>query len=237
MANAPTIKTIGLIGGLSWASTQDYYRLLNQGVQTRLGGSHSANLLMYSVNFAQIEALQHQGQWEAAGALLNARAHSLERAGAQCLLLATNTMHCIWPQLTQGLSIPALHIAQPTGKALSESGIKTVGLLGTRFTMEMDFYKGYLQEHFQLKVIIPEAPARQKVHDIIYQELCHNQVLPASTAFYIQTIESLAQQGCEAVILGCTEIGLMINAQNSPLPVFNTTDLHVQAALDWSLSP
>ena len=230
------MKRIGMIGGLSWASTQTYYRLLNEGVQQRLGGVHSARILLTSVDFAEIEQLQMRGEWAAAGQCLREEANRLVAGGADFLILATNTMHKTWAAITTDLAIPALHIAQATGQALQRAGIKTVGLLGTRFTMEEDFYRGVLSEHFGLTVQIPPAPAREEIHRIIYEELCKNRIDQRSKAFYLQTIADLAQTGCEAAILGCTEIGLLVQPGSAALPVFDTTILHTQAALDWALS-
>lgn len=230
------MKTIGLIGGMSWESTSQYYRLLNEGVRDRLGGNHSAKVLLHSFNFAEIERLQLQGRMEEIGLALVDAAEGLERAGADMILLCTNTMHVFAGQLQERIAIPLLHIAEPTGKKLQEAGHRRVALLGTAFTMEKDFYKAYLRTRFGLDVMIPGESDRKIVHRVIFEELVRGQVCDDSRAAYVRIIGELAAQGAEAVILGCTEIGLLVRPSDSPLPVFDTTPLHAQAAVEASLS-
>lgn len=229
------MKTIGLLGGMSWESTVSYYSLINEGIKEKLGGLHSAKILLYSVDFAEIEALQHAGDWDAAAAVLAQAAQNLEKGGADCVLICTNTMHKVAPQLMASVTIPLLHIADATAQALQQAGVTRVALLGTAYTMEQDFYKGRLSEKFGLEVLIPNAADRSAVHDIIYHELCLGQIKPASKQRYGEIIAKLQQQGAQAVILGCTEIGLLISAADSCLPVFDTTTLHAQAAVRFAL--
>jgi len=228
------MKTIGLIGGMSWESTALYYRILNEETARRLGGLHSAPVLLHSLDFAGIEALQQAEQWREAGDMLAASAKALAAAGASVIGLATNTMHIVAGQITDGLSIPFLHIADPTADALLSTGVTCVGLLGTRFTMEMPFYKARLMER-GLDVIVPngEIPA---LNAIIYEELCRGIVRDKSRSAFITAIDALAARGAEAVILGCTEIGMLIDARSSSLPVFDTTDLHAKALVATALA-
>ncbi|MCF8149679.1 MAG: aspartate/glutamate racemase family protein [Sulfuritalea sp.] len=230
------MKTIGLIGGMSWESTVTYYRLINEAVKQCLGGLHSARLVLYSVDFHEIERLQHEGRWAAAGAQLAAAARALEVAGAELLVLCTNTMHKVAPAIEAAVAIPLLHVADPTGAAIRRAGYATVGLLGTRFTMEQDFYRGRLAEDFGLKVLIPPADSREIVHRVIYEELCLGQLLPESRDQYRRIIDELAAQGAEAVILGCTEISLLVSAMDTSLPLFDTTAIHALAAVDLALA-
>lgn len=230
------MKTIGLLGGMSWESTLTYYSLINEGVKARLGGLHSAKILLYSVDFAEIEALQHAGDWAAAAAMLVQAAQNLEKGGADCVLICTNTMHKVAPELSASVAIPLLHIADATALALQQAGHSRVALLGTAYTMEQDFYKGRLSGRFGLEVLTPETADRSAVHDIIYHELCLGQIKAASKQRYAEIIAKLKQQGAQAVILGCTEIGLLISAEDSCLPVFDTTKLHAQAAVDFALA-
>ncbi len=230
------MKTIGLIGGMSWESTVTYYRLINEAVKQRLGGLHSARLVLYSVDFHEIERLQHEGRWAAAGAQLAAAARALEVAGAELLVLCTNTMHKVAPAIEAAVAIPLLHVADPTGAAIRRTGYATVGLLGTRFTMEQNFYRGRLAEDFGLKVLIPPADSREIVHRVIYEELCLGQLLPETRDQYRRIIDELAAQGAEAVILGCTEISLLVGATDSSLPLFDTTAIHALAAVDLALA-
>ncbi|MCF8173624.1 MAG: aspartate/glutamate racemase family protein [Burkholderiaceae bacterium] len=230
------MKTIGLIGGMSWESTVTYYRLINEAVKQCLGGLHSARLVLYSVDFHEIERLQHEGRWAAAGAQLAAAARALEVAGAELLVLCTNTMHKVAPAIEAAVAIPLLHVADPTGAAIRRAGYATVGLLGTRFTMEQDFYRGRLAEDFGLKVLIPPADSREIVHRVIYEELCLGQLLPESRDQYRRIIDELAAQGAEAVILGCTEISLLVSAMDTSLPLFDTTATHALAAVDLALA-
>ncbi len=230
------MKTIGLIGGMSWESTLPYYRQINEGVRARLGGLHSAKLILFSVDFHDVEQLQEAGDWHAAGALLARAAVSLQAAGADFLLLCTNTMHRVAGDIEAAVAIPLLHIADATAAAVRASGHATVGLLGTRFTMEEPFYRDRLQQLHGLRVIVPAAAARAAVHRIIYDELCRGIIRNESRALYRQAIGELAAQGAQAIILGCTEIGLLVGADDSPLPLFDTAALHAQAAVDRALA-
>lgn len=227
-------KLIGLIGGMSWESTAEYYRLANELVRERLGGLHSARLLVASVDFADVERLQAAGDWEAAGALLAGVALSLERAGAEVLLLCTNTMHKVAPQIEAATSVPFLHLADATAAAVRAAGIRRVGLLGTAFTMEQDFYRERLASH-GLQVQVPEAADRALIHRVIYDELCCGVVRGESRASFRAIIDRLAAAGAAGVILGCTEIELLIRPADSPLPTFPTTRIHVEAAIDAAL--
>lgn len=229
------MKTIGLIGGMSWESTALYYRLINEGVKARLGGLHSARIVLYSVDFAEVEALQRAGDWATAGALLAQAAQALQAAGAQAIVLCTNTMHKVADALTSAVRIPLLHIADPTARRIKAQGFSKVGLLGTRFTMEQAFYKDRLTNQHGLHVLLPSAPDREAVHRIIYEELCLGHVRPASREHYRRTMADLMAQGAQAIILGCTEITLLIDASDSPLPLFDTTALHAASAVDWAL--
>lgn len=231
------MKTIGLIGGMSWESTLTYYRQINEEVMQRLGGLHSAKLILYSVDFHEIELLQSTGNWEAAGELLATAARSLEAAGAEILLICTNTMHKVFPALAAAVTIPLLHIADPTGAAIKRAGFTTIGLLGTRFTMEQDFYCQRLRERHGLQVLIPSPEDREIVHRVIYEELCLGKILPESRSEYRRIMAGLARGGAQAIILGCTEIALLVNQQDSPLPLFDTTAMHARQAVDWSLAP
>ncbi|MBB1520109.1 aspartate/glutamate racemase family protein [Aquipseudomonas guryensis] len=230
------MKTIGLIGGMSWESTIPYYRHLNEAVKVRLGGLHSAKLVLFSVDFHEIERLQQSGDWDQAGRLLADAAQALERAGAELLVLCTNTMHKVAPAIEQAVSIPLLHIADPTAAAIQAAGLDRVGLLGTRFTMEQAFYRERLEQHHGIRVLIPDAPQREDVHRIIYEELCLGQVREESRAIYRAVIASLVAQGAQAVILGCTEIGLLVGAGDASVPLFDTTRLHAQQAAEWALA-
>jgi aspartate racemase len=229
------LKTLGLIGGMSWESTVPYYREINQAVKARLGGLHSARIILYSVDFADIEQLQASGQWQSAGALLADVAQKLEGAGADALVLCTNTMHKVADAITEAVGIPLMHIADPTARAIQQAGHTTVGLLGTRFTMEQDFYRQRLEQH-GLTVLTPGEADRERVHQIIYQELCLGQVRDASRQAYLRVIAELGAQGAQAIILGCTEIGLLVQATDCALPLFDTTTLHARSAADWAMS-
>ncbi|MBO9588773.1 aspartate/glutamate racemase family protein [Devosia sp.] len=228
------MKTIGLIGGMSWESTAHYYRILNQETAARRGGLHSAPVLVDSLDFAPIAELQSAGKWDEAGALLNRSALRLQAAGAEVIGLATNTMHLVAEQMMQGVNAPFVHIADPTADALLADGYKTVGLLGTRFTMEMGFYRERLEQR-GLTALIPEVD-RTNLNGIIYDELCRGIVREESRKIYIEAIARLAARGAEAVILGCTEIGMLIDDAVSPLPVFDTTDLHARALVSAALA-
>ena len=230
------MKTIGLIGGMSWESTVPYYRQINEAIKDRLGGLHSAKIVLYSVDFHEIERLQHAGDWEAAGAVLAQAARSLEAAGADFLVLCTNTMHKVAPDIEAAVRIPLLHIADPTAVELKRAGHATVGLLGTRFTMEQAFYRDRLSERHGLRVIVPGPQDRETIHRIIYQELCLGVVTAASRSEYRRVIESLASQGAQAIILGCTEISLLVNQQDAAVPLFDTTAIHARAAAEKALS-
>ncbi|SIO37778.1 aspartate racemase [Burkholderia sp. GAS332] len=229
------MKTIGVIGGMSWESTAEYYALMNRHAKARLGGHHNARSLMVTVDFASIEANQRAGDWTALGKQMAEAARQLERGGADLVILATNTMHRVCESIEQAIDVPFLHIADPTGNALRAAGIERVGLLGTRYTMEQTFYTGRLRERYGLETRVPEEAERADVHRIIYDELCHGKVNEASRAVYQRVIEGLAAQGAQAVILGCTEITLLIKPEDSALPVFDTTALHAQAAVEWAI--
>ncbi|UXN71520.1 aspartate/glutamate racemase family protein [Devosia neptuniae] len=228
------MKTIGLIGGMSWESTSHYYRVLNQETATRLGGLHSAPLIVHSVDFAPIAEMQSAGDWDGAGRQLSEIAKGLERAGAEIIGLATNTMHVVASAITADLSVPFIHIADPTSDALLADGFTTVGLLGTRFTMEMGFYRDRLTDR-GITSLIPEVD-RTNLNGIIYEELCRGIVREESRRIYITAIERLAARGAEAVILGCTEIGMLVDDSVSPLPTFDTTDLHAKALVGAALA-
>lgn len=228
------MKTIGLLGGMSWESTQIYYRLLNEGIREQLGGYHSAKCLLYSFDFAEIEARQHAGDWDGAAQMLIDAARRLETAGADFIVIGTNTMHRLYDQVQAGVKIPVVHIADPTAEALKSAGVRRVGLLGTMYTMTGDFYRGRLEQH-GLEVITPEATDRERIHQVIYDELVQGVINAAARTDYVATIGRLANAGAEAVILGCTEICMLIDATNSPLPVFDTTTLHAQAAVRLAL--
>ena len=230
------MKTLGLIGGMSWESTVPYYRLINEGVKARRGGLHSARLVLYSVDFAEVEALQRAGQWDEAGQLLAQAAAALQAAGAQGLVLCTNTMHKVADAITLAVDLPLIHIADATAQAVQTAGVRKVGLLGTRFTMEQDFYKARFQSAFGLEVLVPSLPDRDEVHRIIYEELCLGQVHDASRDVYRRVMDALVTDGAQGIILGCTEIGLLVGAQDSSVPLFDTTALHAQAAVDWMLA-
>jgi len=230
------MKLLGLLGGMSWESTQTYYQLLNRGVAERLGGLHSACCLLYSVDFAEIEALQSQGAWQQATDLLAEAAMALETAGAEGLVICTNTMHKLADTIADRITIPLLHIADATGQAIRAQQLQTVGLLGTRFTMQEAFYRQRLEERYQLQVLTPPAATQIEVDHIIYEELCRSRIRQKSRQVYRQAITALVEQGAQGIILGCTEIGLLVGAQDSPVPVFDTTALHAAMAIEFSLS-
>jgi aspartate racemase len=229
------IKTIGLLGGMSWESTSVYYQLINRQIREIKGGLHSAPCIIYSFDFAQIEELQRAGQWDAAGAKLEDAARKLGQIGAEAIVLCTNTMHLVSDGIEKNAGIPLIHIVDPTAKAILAAGFKKVALLGTRFTMEKGFYKNRLIESFGLEVIIPEEQDRATVHEIIYSELCNGVVRSESREQYQDIIRTLAKRGAECIILGCTEIGLLIGADTSDLPIFDTTALHAAAAANWAV--
>ncbi|WP_031529205.1 aspartate/glutamate racemase family protein [Dyadobacter crusticola] len=236
MTETTRLKTIGLIGGLSWESSAEYYRIINEATRDRLGEFYSAKILMYSLNFAEIEQYQHQGQWDLATQVMIDAAQRLERGGADFILILSNTMHRMADELQESITIPLLHIADPTGEAIKKQNIDKVGLLGTAFTMEGDFYKRRLQNQFGLEVLIPNSEDRATVHDIIYQQLVRGQVLESSRLAYKRIIEDLVDRGAQGVILGCTEIMLLVRQEDSRVPVFDTTTLHALAAVERSLS-
>lgn len=229
------MKTIGLIGGMSWESTAEYYRLLNELTRDRLGGLHSAKCVLYSVDFAEIERLQVRGSWAEAGDILAGAARSLERAGADMVLICTNTMHKVADQVEAAVSVPLLHLADATGHAVRAAGVRHVGLLGTAFTMEQDFYRGRLEAR-GLDVRVPDGEGRALVHRVIYEELCLGRVREESRAAYRRIIRDLVAGGAEGVILGCTEIELLIGPADSPVPLFPTARLHAEAAVDAALA-
>lgn len=230
------MKCIGLLGGMSWESTVSYYQALNRGVRAELGGLHSARVLLNSVDFAEIERLQHVGDWPATARLLANEARRLQAGGAQCLLIATNTMHKVAPEIAAAIDIPLIHIADATARRLQADGVARVGLLGTRFTMEQDFYKGRLETQFGLEVLVPGEAQRERVHRIIYDELCLGQIRESSRAEYLAIIAELAAAGAQAVILGCTEIALLLGDVRAAVPLYDTTAIHAEAAVAWSLA-
>ncbi|MFO7622765.1 MAG: aspartate/glutamate racemase family protein [Anaerolineales bacterium] len=229
------MKTIGMIGGMSWESSIEYYRLTNQAVRQRLGGVHSAKSVMVSVDFGEIEALQQSGRWDEATNMMVQAARQVEHGGADFLIICTNTMHRTADEVSQSISIPLLHIADATAEQVLARGFKQIGLLGTRFTMEEDFYRGRLENKFGLEVLIPDQAGRDLVHRVIYEELVIGVIDPESKKAYQQVIQQLAERGAQGVILGCTEIGLLVEQAGSPLPLFDTTAIHAQAAVDYAL--
>lgn len=230
------LKTIGLLGGMSWESTATYYRELNQGIKAKLGGLHSAKICLVSVDFAEIERLQHSGDWEGTAAILSEAAVAIEKGGADFLLICTNTMHKVAPQIEKSISIPLLHIADATADRLLGDGIKKVGLLGTRFTMEQDFYKGRLADKYGIDVIVPNESEREDVHAIIYNELCLGTINESSRLRYLEIIDRLAANGAEAIILGCTEIALLVQQSHTTVVLYDTTAIHAEQAILKSLT-
>ena len=229
------MKTIGLIGGMSWESTVGYYRMRNEGIKKSLGGLHSAKIILHSVDFDPIQKLQHKGDWEGTAEILSAAAVGLQAAGADFFLICTNTMHKVSPQVERAVEIPLLHIADATADYLAGKGIKTVGLLGTAFTMEDNFYKGILTDGYGLKVLVPDDADRKIVHDVIYQELCLGQFVESSKAEYLRIIAQLSSQGAEAVILGCTEIGMLVNQTDTHVELCDTTVIHAAKAVEYAI--
>jgi len=229
------MKTIGLIGGMSWESSIEYYRIINEKTKEALGGLHSAKCLMVSLDFAEVEILQREGRWEEADQMMLESAKRLEKGGADCIVICTNTMHRSAGVIQANLSIPLLHIADATAKQALQSGIHKIGLLGTRFTMEEDFYKGRLVEKFGLEVIIPEPEECEIIHRVIYDELVLGKILPGSRDQYAGIIQRMVDRGARGVILGCTEIGLLIHDQDCLVPLFDTTRIHAEAAVDFAL--
>lgn len=230
------MKTIGLLGGMSWESTQWYYQALNQGVKKQLGGLHSAKIVLHSVDFAEVDKLQMAGDWQAAGELLANAAVGVEKAGADFLLICTNTMHKVAPQIEAKTDMPLLHIADATAEELIAQGIKTVGLLGTAFTMEQDFYKGRLEDKYELTVITPNKIDREIVHKVIYNELCLGEIKDSSKQEYLRIVQELSDQGAQGVILGCTEIGMLVKQQDTDVKLFDTIFIHVQKAVAFALA-
>jgi aspartate racemase len=229
------VKTIGLLGGMSWESSHLYYRIINEAVKEKLGGLHSAKCVLYSFDFEEIKELQHQGRWDEAADRLVDAAKRLEAAGADFLVLCTNTMHKVADAIQQNVPLPFLHIADATAAKIKQSGIRTVGLLATRFTMEEDFYIGRLQDRHSLEVLVPTAPEMDVVHDIIYRELCRGVISTESKQRFIEIIDDLVSRGAQAIILGCTEITLLINQADCPVPVFDTTEIHAREAVEYAL--
>lgn len=229
------MRTIGLLGGMSWESTAGYYSAINEGIKQSLGGLHSAKIAMYSVDFEPIEKLQHAGDWTGTADLLIDAAKKVEAAGADFLLICTNTMHKVAPAIEDAINIPLIHIADATAETIKSQNITTVGLLGTAFTMEQEFYKGRLESHHGINVIVPNSQDRGIVHQVIYEELCLGEIKASSKQDYLRIIESLAQQGAEAVILGCTEIGMLVDQDDTHVKLLDTTKIHAQAAVLASL--
>jgi aspartate racemase len=230
------MRTIGLIAGMSWESSAEYYRILNEEVARRLGGLHSAKIVMISIDFARLEAQQTGNRWDEAAADLARVARQLEAAGAECVLICANTMHIAAPAVQAAVNIPLLHIADATGERVKAAGLNTVALLGTRFTMEQGFLKDRLSARFGLEVLIPGKTDRDFIHRVIYEELVLGKILPESKAAYLRIIDDLAAQGAQGVILGCTEIGLLIQQPDRPdIPLYDTVRVHAEAAVDWAL--
>jgi len=229
------MKTIGLLGGMSWESTVGYYRAINEGVKNSLGGLHSAKIILNSVDFDPIEKLQHNGDWDGTAAILSAAALGIQSAGADFLIICTNTMHKVAPEIEQAIRIPILHIADATAEVLIDNGIKTVGLLGTKFTMEQEFYKGRLTKKYGIKVIVPNDHDRKIVHNVIYQELCLGQIIENSKVEYLRIIKQLSTQGAEAVILGCTEIGMLVDQTDTLVKLLDTTAIHAAKAVAYAI--
>lgn len=229
------MKTIGLLGGMSWESTVSYYQVINEAVKHRLGGLHSAKICLYSVDFDEIERLQHNNQWSAAADILVGAAQAVEAGGADFLVICTNTMHKVAPEVARAITIPLLHIADATAVRLQQCGVTRVGLLGTQFTMEQPFYKGRLSDKYGIEVLIPDRRRQQIVHKIIYDELCMGTIDEQSRQVFIDIINELHTQGAEAVILGCTEIALLVQQQHSRVPLYDTAQIHAEAAVNEAL--
>ncbi|MBC3918320.1 aspartate/glutamate racemase family protein [Undibacterium sp. CY18W] len=229
------MKTIGLIGGMSWESTIPYYRLINETIKEKLGGLHSARIILYSVDFHEIERLQYAGDWDAAGVILAQVSRSLELAGADFLVLCTNTMHKLAASIESAVAIPLFHIADPTAQAIRQAGFGKIGLLGTRFTMEQDFYRERLRSQHGLDVLVPALADRGIVHQIIYEELCLGKINATSREHYRRIMAGLIENGAEAIILGCTEISLLVSQEDASVPLFDTTAIHARGAAEWAL--
>jgi len=230
------MKTIGLIGGMSWESSIIYYRIINELVRGKLGGVHSCKSLMYSTDFAEIERMQHQGEWDKLAEIMINTSLNLKNAGADCIVICTNTMHKLAYAVEDNIDIPLIHIADATAKPILKQGLKKVGLLGTKFTMEQDFYKGRLTSNHNIEVIIPEPDEREVIHSIIYQELVIGKIVDSSREEYNEIIRKMYRRGAEGIILGCTEIALLVHEKDSPIPLFDTTQIHAQAAVEFSLN-
>lgn len=230
------MKTMGLLGGMSWESTIPYYRLINEGIKERLGGLHSAKIVLHSVDFHEIEACQSKGEWDLAGDMLAQAALGLQKAGAEGIVLCTNTMHKVAHHIESRCGLPFLHIADATGRAITAQNVQRVALLGTRYTMEQDFYRGRLSAEFGIESLIPEEPQRLRINQIIFEELCLGKITEESKRYYQQVIEELQGQGAQGVIFGCTEIGLLLNQQDCPLPVFDTAAIHAADAVNFMLT-
>ena len=229
------MRVLGLLGGMSWESTVSYYRAINESVRERLGGLHSARLVLYSVDFDEVERLQRAGDWESAGALLADAARALEAAGAELLLICANTMHLVAPAIEAAVRIPLLHIADATGDEIRSAGLATVGLLGTRFTMEQPFYRERRRERYALTVVVPDEAERELVHRVIYEELVLGKLVDASRADYRRVMAGLVDRGAQAIVLGCTEIPLLVGAEDAAVPLFDTTAIHARRAAEWAL--
>lgn len=229
------MKTIGLIGGMSWESSIEYYRIINETVRAKLGGLHSAKSIMYSVDFAEIEALQHQGKWDEATAMMIAAAKSVEDGGADFVIICTNTMHMMADDVQKHIHIPLLHIADATAERIKAQGLRKVGLLGTKFTMEEDFYRGRLIKKHGLEVLIPTEEEREIVHRVIFDELCVGEIRGSSREQYVGIMDHLVRDGAEGIILGCTEISLLVGDEDSQVPLFDTTQIHAVAAVEYAL--
>jgi len=231
------MKTMGFIGGMSWESSIKYYQIINEAVREKLGGLHSAKSLMYSVDFGEIEKLMQQGQWESLAQEIIAAAESLEKGGADFFLICTNTVHKVAGEVQRHVSIPLLHIADATGEKVKAEGLGRIGLLGTTFTMEEEFYRGRLRDKYGLDVLIPPEPDRKIVNRVIFEELCRGQIKASSKEQYLKIMESLIQDGADGIIMGCTEIGLLVNASDTRVPLFDTTEIHARAAVAYALEP
>ena len=229
------MKTIGLIGGMSWESSIEYYRIINQVVQKKLGGVHSAKIVLISLDFAEIEDLQNSGDWEEATRIMVEAARRVEKGGADLILICTNTMHLMAEEVQEKINIPTLHIADATAQAVKQKELNTIGLLGTRFTMEKEFYRGRLETHHQLMVLIPDQEQREKVHQVIYEELVQGIIDDDSLKIYQEVIDSLVERGAQGIVLGCTEIGLLVKPEDVLVPVFDTMEIHALAAVEAAL--
>ncbi|TMP39792.1 aspartate racemase [Pseudoalteromonas citrea] len=229
------MKTVGLIGGMSWESTASYYRIINQGIKARLGGLHSAKIVLNSVDFAEVEAMQQADDWQLSAELLKSSARSLEAAGAQCIMICTNTMHKVADEVAATVSLPLIHVADTTARVLTAKGVTKVALLGTRFTMSEPFYKTRLEQR-GVDVVVPTDDEQTVIHDIIYQQLCLGDIREDSKQQYLDIINLLQHQGAQGVVLGCTEIGLLISQQDTDIPLFDTAEIHANAAVEFALS-